>query len=63
MHTPQATKFVSAQNKQPSFELLMGALQVCMLVLPFVSLCREKEKQMKKLLKPLHRRENRLTTH
>ena len=36
-------------------EVLAGALQVCMLVLPFVSLCREKEKQMKKLLKPLHR--------
>ena len=28
-----------------------------MLVLPFVSLCREKEKHIKKLLKPLHRRE------
>ncbi len=31
------------------------AMQVCMLVLPFVSLCREKEKHIKKLLKPLHR--------
>lgn len=33
----------------------MGTVQVCMLVLPFVSLCREKEKHIRRLLKPLHR--------
>ena len=30
-------------------------LQVCMLVLPFVSLCNDKERHMEKLLKPLDR--------
>ena len=30
-------------------------MQVCMLVLPFVSLCAEKEAHIEKLLKPLER--------
>ncbi len=35
----------------------MAALQICMLVLPFVELCREKEGYLAKLLEPLNRRE------
>ena len=38
--------------------MLMGTLlhlQVCMLVLPFVSLCNDKERHLERLLKPLDR--------
>ena len=45
---------IALQNSSMLVVIVLD-LQVCMLVLPFVSLCNDKERHMEKLLKPLDR--------